>query len=265
MDHRWDEDVRRVHAVEAERERYGGRRIEDDPDVERRDRLAMQRRSRNRSPWEIGAAHYDQRDLYTRNARIDDAGYGRGPDYHPEEGSYAEVYIRDMSSALPDTPFDNRFESLEQAEQAGSQRRPTVYEREAWPWLNYPEAATFEQDARKDRSTFERVKRRAMGLMDRAGITHRGRGPKNWRPDKVIFEDVCEALTHHEELDARDIEVFVNDGEVTLEGTVTDRRQKRLAEHLADECGGVRDVHNRLRVERDDDTGMSFGMPIRAF
>ncbi len=43
----------------------------------------------NKSPWQIGASHWDQRDLYTQNARTDDGGYGLGPAVHPEEGSYA--------------------------------------------------------------------------------------------------------------------------------------------------------------------------------
>lgn len=43
----------------------------------------------NKSPWEIGASHWNQRDLYTQNARLDDGGYGLGPSSHPEEGSYA--------------------------------------------------------------------------------------------------------------------------------------------------------------------------------
>ncbi|MGE5414701.1 MAG: BON domain-containing protein [Syntrophomonadaceae bacterium] len=79
-----------------------------------------------------------------------------------------------------------------------------------------------------------------------------GRGPKGYRrSDDRIREDVCEALTRDGELDASDITVSVSDGEVTLEGTVTDRRSKRLAEDLAEGRGvrGVRDVHNRLRIQ----------------
>jgi osmotically-inducible protein OsmY len=45
----------------------------------------------------------------------------------------------------------------------------------------------------------------------------------------------------------------VDDGEVMLSGTVSDQAARRLAEDLAAECAGVRDVHNRLRV--DDGTG----------
>jgi hypothetical protein len=43
----------------------------------------------NKSPWQIGAAHWDQRDLYTQNARTDAGGYGLGPPVHPADGSYA--------------------------------------------------------------------------------------------------------------------------------------------------------------------------------
>ena len=77
----------------------------------------------------------------------------------------------------------------------------------------------------------------------------RGRGPKNWRrSDERILEVVSELLTDHDGVDATDIEVKVQDGEVTLEGTVGSRWQKRLAEDIAASCGGVHDVHNRLRV-----------------
>jgi hypothetical protein len=59
---------------------------------------------------------------------------------------------------------------------------------------------------------------------------------------------VNEALTRHPGLDASDVEVKVQNGEVTLTGTVDNRRHKRIAEDAAEECSGVRDVHNQLRV-----------------
>lgn len=77
-----------------------------------------------------------------------------------------------------------------------------------------------------------------------------GRGPKDYRrSDNRIFEDVCERLTQHGQIDASDVEVEVNNGEVTLRGTVDSRRTKRLVEDVTDSVMGVRDVHNQLRVQ----------------
>ncbi|MFC0008345.1 BON domain-containing protein [Devosia nitrariae] len=43
--------------------------------------------------------------------------------------------------------------------------------------------------------------------------------------------------------------VNVRDGEVTLNGSVHSREDKRRAEDLADDVSGVRNVQNNLRVE----------------
>jgi osmotically-inducible protein OsmY len=76
-----------------------------------------------------------------------------------------------------------------------------------------------------------------------------GRGPKGYqRSDARITEDVCDRLTDAPDLDASDIEVRVNNGEVTLGGTVRTRGDKRLSEDLIERVAGVREVHNNLRV-----------------
>lgn len=78
-----------------------------------------------------------------------------------------------------------------------------------------------------------------------------GKGPKGYRrSDERIHEDVCERLTAHGGVDASQITLDVEQGEVTLEGTVADRRTKRIAEAVTDSVRGVEDVHNRLRLER---------------
>jgi osmotically-inducible protein OsmY len=78
-----------------------------------------------------------------------------------------------------------------------------------------------------------------------------GRGPKGYRrSDDRIREDVSEELTRHPEIDASEIDVQVQNGEVTLTGKVEDRHQKRLAEDLAERCSGVNDVHNQLKVDK---------------
>ncbi|HEY3172287.1 MAG TPA: BON domain-containing protein [Thermoanaerobaculia bacterium] len=75
-----------------------------------------------------------------------------------------------------------------------------------------------------------------------------GRGPKGYvRRDERIWEEVNERLEEDGEIDATDVSVQVDKGEVTLEGKVDNRRAKRLAEDLAESVRGVRDVHNRLR------------------
>ncbi len=76
-----------------------------------------------------------------------------------------------------------------------------------------------------------------------------GVGPKQYRrTDERIFEDVCTRLADHPALDASEMEVHVNQGEVTLTGAVDSRRSRRLAEDIADSVRGVRDIHNQLRV-----------------
>ncbi|MBX6342856.1 MAG: BON domain-containing protein, partial [Thermomicrobiaceae bacterium] len=78
-----------------------------------------------------------------------------------------------------------------------------------------------------------------------------GRGPRGYqRSDDRIRDDVCERLTWNGQVDASDIEVRVDNGEVTLSGTVDDRMQKRMAEDVAEMVPGVRDVHNELRVRQ---------------
>jgi len=90
-----------------------------------------------------------------------------------------------------------------------------------------------------------------------------GVGPKDYhRSDERIYEDVCERLTFHGQIDAHNVRVQVKDGEVTLDGTVRDRRTKRMAEDVADQVTGVKDVHNQLHIEqrsREEEMGMPGG------
>jgi hypothetical protein len=80
---------------------------------------------------------------------------------------------------------------------------------------------------------------------------HAGKGPREYlRADARLLEDVCDRLSDDDEVDASDIGVEVNAGEVTLTGTVLDRYSKRRAELLSASVRGVLDVHNRLRVNK---------------
>jgi hypothetical protein len=82
---------------------------------------------------------------------------------------------------------------------------------------------------------------------------HRGRGPRNYiRSDARIEEDLAERLMRNDYLDATDIEIIVDNGEVTLNGSVHDRQDRRLAEDIAEAVAGVRNVQNNLRLQPTD-------------
>jgi hypothetical protein len=75
-------------------------------------------------------------------------------------------------------------------------------------------------------------------------------GPKGYRrPDERIRDEVCERIARSG-IDARDVEVGVAQGEVTLSGTALTREDKRALEDVADDVFGVGDVHNRLRLAK---------------
>lgn len=74
-------------------------------------------------------------------------------------------------------------------------------------------------------------------------------GPKNWRrSDERIGDEVCARLADDPWIDSRAIEVMVDDGEVTLSGSVENREQRHRAAELVETAFGVEHVVNRLRV-----------------
>lgn len=87
------------------------------------------------------------------------------------------------------------------------------------------------------------------GNGSREGYTgNRGKGPRGYlRSDERILEDINDRLSDDDQLDASEIEVKVEKGEVTLTGSVSDRNDKRLAEDLVESVSGVKNVENRIR------------------
>lgn len=78
---------------------------------------------------------------------------------------------------------------------------------------------------------------------------HTGRGPRTYtRTDERIREDVCERLTEHPHLDATDLDIRVQNGDVTLTGSVNERWAKHVAEDIAESVSGVKQVHNEIRI-----------------
>jgi osmotically-inducible protein OsmY len=87
----------------------------------------------------------------------------------------------------------------------------------------------------------------------RQGITGRdaGRGPLSYRrSDERLRDEIREQLIRHPDVPTGEVEVLVEGGEVTLQGTVEDRDIRWLVEDLVEAVSGVSLVHNRLRIER---------------
>ena len=81
-----------------------------------------------------------------------------------------------------------------------------------------------------------------------------GVGPRNYkRSDSRIEEDINDRLTQHGMIDATEIEVSVQNGEVTLRGYVDRRQTKRLAEDIAESVFGVKDINNQIKVKQRSD------------
>ena len=107
-----------------------------------------------------------------------------------------------------------------------------------------------DRDSKGRRSSSMRSNSDETNAMQRG--PHSGRGPKGYkRSDERVLEDVSERLMQHGDIDASDIEVTVENGEVTLIGTVDSRWTKRHAAEIIDDMSGVHDVHNQLRVRKE--------------
>lgn len=84
-----------------------------------------------------------------------------------------------------------------------------------------------------------------------AAADHRGKGPQGWRPDDArLLDHVCRRLTEDAWVDAREVDVLVEDGVVALRGQVRSGVERRRAEDLAWEVVGVVDVVNELLAPR---------------
>lgn len=89
------------------------------------------------------------------------------------------------------------------------------------------------------------------GMNDRDRGPHFGKGPKGYkRSDERIREEVSEVIARQGWIDASDVEVKVQNGEVTLTGTIDQRDHKRRLEQMIEDLPGVDDVRNELRVKR---------------
>ena len=84
------------------------------------------------------------------------------------------------------------------------------------------------------------------------------RGPKGYeRSDERLKEDISERMYANEDFDVSDVTIEVAKGVVTLDGNVADRYSKYMIEEMVDSIPGVKDVDNRLRIRRGDESRWS--------
>lgn len=130
-----------------------------------------------------------------------------------------------------------------------------AYDREAGrPYRRYSEdRLSDERRAEEPRGERLRDRDEPRSWMDRAGDFLAGRDDGERRArrrgpsDRVLWTVIVERLKAHRGLDLHDVEVLVEDCEVTLNGTVRRKEEKRRIEDIAD-VDGVRHVQNNLRV-----------------
>ena len=94
---------------------------------------------------------------------------------------------------------------------------------------------------------------------DRSAKTAARRGPRvhphaHDGSDERIHKDINDRLTDDTDLDASDIEVSVDNGVVTLSGSVDSLWDKRRAEDIVNSVLGVSGVNNKLRASMASQT-----------
>jgi hypothetical protein len=146
-------------------------------------------------------------------------------------------------------------------------------------WGDYGESSTYgssagewgygRDESRRDYGRdWRRGGREERGPMERFGEKLKegvrkltGRGPKGYRrSDDRIRDDVSEQIARSW-VNAENVEVKVESGEVTLTGFVESREEKRAIEDIADDVFGVDEVHNHLRLSRAGQTAGETSLP----
>lgn len=154
--------------------------------------------------------------------RTDDFGqadYSTDFAYDPDRGrGYRRYYDEDRG-------YEERVEPDRRGERRMERENPRRDEAVGEPRRSWSERATSFFSGRDE------------------GEERRRRGPS----DRVLWAVIVERLEDQRGLDLRDVEVVVDNAEVTLNGTVRRKDDKRRIEDLAD-LHGVRHVQNNLRV-----------------
>jgi len=157
-----------------------------------------------------------EEDVRPRGDDFGQADYSTDYAYDPDRGAYRRYSAddRDYARRMDEGDYRPAGQPRSWMDRAGAFFSPGPRERE--------------RD--RDREADTRARRRR-------------RGPS----DRVLWAVIVERLEDERGLDLRGVEVIVEDAEVTLNGTVRHKADKRRIEDVAD-IDGVRHVQNNLRV-----------------
>ena len=228
-------------------------------------------RSRDEGERNYGS-RYGGREEYRNDYRGNERGYDRG-DYrgYGRDSGYGPNTARRYSSFTSEDQGGRDFSSPtgRRASSYGAAPGGTYGDRNRERDDGY--SSPRYSDPRRERDWWDRTTDEIASWFGdeeaqrRREQDHRGRGPSDYtRSDDRIREDVNENLTNDWAVDARNVRVKVENGEVTLDGTVSTRLQTRRAEDCAEDVSGVKHVQNNLRVQDADDASRTESTTTRS-
>ncbi|MGE5566949.1 MAG: BON domain-containing protein [Parcubacteria group bacterium] len=234
----------------------------------------------NRDRWDYEREREDERQMRRRDPREEDrpddfgqADYSTDYAYDPrtrtgyrtydEYRQYGQADFREDYDYDPRTRTaqlrDDREEERRAYERARyrddyDSRRERDYDHERRD-LRRDERDRDYEPGREPRSWLDDARDSLAGMFGAGAGAAADRGPNRreqeaYRRERVIRAVICGRLDHDRDLDTSDIHVTVHGSEVTLDGTVRSREEKRRAEDLAD-VRGVTHVQNNLRIRQD--------------
>jgi hypothetical protein len=170
----------------------------------------------------------------SRNA---DFGYNDPSHYPLNRGEFGRGQSENMNPGRMESYGENSYRGFSNRATVGRDYESNAGYRENYNKLDTRPGPGYEYE-------FAQLRKQETG-------PYKGKGPRSYkRKDDRILEDINDRMCDNPYLDASEIEVGINNGEVILEGTVEDRDAKRMAADIAENVSGVDNVVNRLHVEK---------------
>lgn len=197
--------------------------------------------SSGRSPWMHNEGQSRDRSMYGRASQwnqSNDEDYGSRDGWQEESDS---SFIGTPGYGRSQQGMQQRgFRGTSQGGQQGSYRGESAFSENGFET----------EGSLRSPQGWQRQSERGNQFAESQSSQHRGKGPKSFkRSDDRLMEEICQQLEDNDELDATNIDVRVTNGEVTLSGTVESRRDKRLADEIAEGVRGVKDIKNEITLE----------------